>query len=77
MVKWTTGVEKEQWVRQRNNNCYIQRNNMHEKGTTIVPFKGTTGVQKEQQLFRSKEQQAHKRNINCFVQRNNKRAKET
>jgi hypothetical protein len=43
----------------------------------IVSFKGTTGVQKERKLFRSKEQQARKRNNNCFVQRNSKRAKGT
>jgi hypothetical protein len=49
----------------RNNNCFVQRNSRHAKGTTIVPFKGTVGTQKEQQLFHSKEQQAHKRNNNC------------
>jgi hypothetical protein len=50
---------------------------MCAKGTTIVPFKGTTDAQKEQQLFRSKEQQVHKRNINCSIQRNSRCAKGT
>jgi hypothetical protein len=46
----------------RNNNFFVQRNNKRAKGTTVVPFKGTIGVQKKQQLFHSKEQKARKRN---------------
>jgi hypothetical protein len=61
----------------RNNNCSVQRNSRRTKGTTIVLFKGTTGVQKEQQLFHSKEQQVHKRNDSCSIQRNSRHAKGT
>jgi hypothetical protein len=52
-------------------------NNSRAKGTTIVMFKGTTVVQKEQQLFHSKEQRARKRNNNFSIQRNNGHAKGT
>jgi hypothetical protein len=59
------------------NNMCAKRNNRRAKGSIIVPFKGTTGMQKEQQLFFSKEQHVRKRNNNCSIQGNNRRTKGT
>jgi hypothetical protein len=63
--KMNNRCQKKRKGNKRNNNCFVQRNNRRAKGTTIVvqrnnrrakgttivPFKGTTGAQKEQQLF--------------------------
>jgi hypothetical protein len=65
-------VQKEQQLFHSKEQQASKGTNCSGKGTTIVPFKGTIGTQKEQQLFRSKEQlfrskeqQARKRNNNC------------